>query len=341
MSEHAVRANQHHGDKVRFGVLGCAAIAVHKVIPAMQRSEHCEVVAIGSRDADRAAETATQLGIARSHGSYEGVLDDDAVEAVYIPLPNHLHAEWTMRTAAAGRHVLCEKPLGMDSAEVVKMIEACRDARVLLVEAFMYRQHPMWLRAHELVAEGAIGDLRAIQAVFTYFNTDPANIRNIASFGGGAVMDIGCYPINVARWFFGAEPASVSAAVRRDPQFGTDVLTSALLDFDGGRQASFTCSTQLEPDQHVTLLGTSGRLEVEIPFNIPPDRPTRLVLASGGEPPVAPGLTELEIPTCDPYTAQGDAFARAVREGGPAPAPAEDALGNMRVIDQILAAPAT
>ena len=322
-------------DKVRWGVLGCASIAVNKVIPAMQRSEQCDVVAIGSRDAGRAAATAAELGIPRSYGSYDDVLDDPIVEAVYIPLPNHLHAEWTQRAAAAGKHVLCEKPLGLSSAEAETMIDACERAGVLLMEAFMYRLHPLWQRTFTLVAEGAIGELKAIQARFTYHNVDPANIRNIAEYGGGAVMDIGCYPINVARWFFGGEPDHVAAAVRRDPAFGTDVLVSAVLDF-GGRQASFTCSTQLESDQRVHLLGTSGRLEVEIPFNIPPDRPTRVIRAAGGSPPVSPGLTTFEVPACDPYTAEADAFARAVRAGVPAPVPPEDAIGNMRVIERVL-----
>jgi predicted dehydrogenase len=317
-------------------VLGSASIAENKVIPAMQRSTTCEVVAIGSRDADRAAAVAAQLGIARSHGSYDDVLADPAVEAVYIPLPNHLHAEWTIRSAAAGRHVLCEKPLGMSAAEAEQMIDACRSAGVLLVEAFMYRQHPSWQRTFGLVADGAIGELRAIQARFTYHNVDPDNIRNISAFGGGAVMDIGCYPINVARWFFGGEPSAIAASVRRDPAFGTDILTSAVLDFDG-RQATFTCSTQLEPDQRVHLLGTTGRLEVEIPFNIPPDRPTRVMHVAGGSPPVSPGVTVYEIPTCDQYTAQGDAFAAAVRDGTDYPVPGADAVGNMRVIEQILA----
>ena len=323
-------------DRVRFGVLGCASIAVNKVIPGMQRSERCEVVAIGSRDGDRAAAAAAQLGIATSHGSYDDVLTDDAVEAVYIPLPNHLHAEWTRRAAAAGRHVLCEKPLGLDVAEVTGMVDACRDAGVLMMEAFMYRHHPSWRRTYDLVAEGAIGELLAIQARFTYHNVDPANIRNIAEYGGGAVMDIGCYPINVARWFFDSEPTAVSAAVRRDESFGTDALTSAVLDFDG-RHATFTCSTQLEPDQRVHLLGSAGRLEVEIPFNIPPDRPTRVVLTAGGDPPVAPQQTVFELPAADQYVAMADAFATAVRAGSPTPVAPEDAIGNMRVIEQILA----
>ena len=216
------------------------------------------------------------------------------------------------------------------------MVDACRDAGVLMMEAFMYRHHPLWMRTHELVAEGAIGELLAIQARFTYHNLDPANIRNIADYGGGAVMDIGCYPINVARWFFDSEPTAVSAAVRRDESFGTDALTSAVLDFDG-RHATFTCSTQLEPDQRVHLLGSAGRLEVEIPFNIPPDRPTRVVLTAGGDPPVAPQQTVFELPAADQYAAMADAFAAAVRAGSPAPVAPEDAIGNMRVIEQILA----
>ncbi len=325
-------------DRVRWGVLGCAAIAVHKVIPALQRSARGAVVAIGSRSGARAEEAAQTLGIPRHYGSYDDLLADPDVEAVYIPLPNHLHAEWTQRCAAAGKHVLCEKPLAMNAAEAAHMIDVCRDAGVVLMEAFMYRVHPLWLRAHELVAGGAIGELETIQAFFSYRNVDPGNIRNIAAYGGGAVMDIGCYPINVARWFFGAEPDRVTASVRRDPAFGTDVLTSAILEFDG-RQASFTCSTQIEDDQRVHLVGTAGRLLVPIPFNIPPDRPTELIRAAGGDPPVAPGLERIEVPTADPYGVQGDAFATAVRDGSPVPIPPEDAIGNMTVIERILAAP--
>ena len=322
-------------DPLRFGVLGCAAIAVHKVIPAIHRSERCEVVAIASRDADRAAATATDLGIGRHHGSYDDLLADPDVEAVYIPLPNHLHAPWTRRAAEAGKHVLCEKPLALDTAEAAGMIEGCRRADVVLMEAFMYRVHPLWTRVHELVTDGTIGELQAIQAFFSYRNLDPENIRNIAAYGGGALMDIGCYPINVARWLFGAEPSDVVGSVRFDPTFGTDVLSSAVLDF-GGRHATFTCSTQLEDDQRVHLIGSEGRLLVEIPFNIPPDRPTRIIRAAGGDPPVAPGLDVITIPPADPYAVQADAFAAAVRDGAPVPIPPEDAIGTLAVIERIL-----
>jgi predicted dehydrogenase len=324
-------------EPVRWGVLGCAEIATHKVIPAMQRSERCEVIAIASRDAGRAAETAEELGIPHHHGSYDDLLADPSVEAVYIPLPNHLHAEWTLRAAAAGKHVLCEKPLALSVAQATEMVEGCRAAGVVLMEAFMYRLHPMWLRVREMVTTGSIGELEAVQVFFSYHNVDPTNIRNIAEYGGGALMDIGCYAINVARWMFDGEPTDVTAAVRRDPRFGTDVLTSAVLDF-GGRHATFTCSTQTESDQRVHLIGTEGRLLVEIPFNIPPDRPTRIIHAAGGDPPVAPGIEVFEIPTADPYAAQGDAFSAAIRDGSGVPIPSEDAVGNMAVIERILAA---
>jgi predicted dehydrogenase len=324
-------------DPVRWGVLGCASIAVHKVIPAMQRSARCDVIGIASRDRERAAATATGLGVPRSYGSYDALLDDPDVEAVYIPLPNHLHAEWTLRAAAAGKHVLCEKPLAMGVAEAREMIDGCERAGVALMEAFMYRLHPLWRRVRELVDGGAVGELTAIQAFFSYRNVDPDNIRNIAAFGGGALMDIGCYPINVARWMFDGEPDGVVACVRRDPTFGTDVLTSAVLDF-GGRQATFTCSTHIEDDQRVHLVGTAGRLLVEIPFNIPPDRPTRIVRAAGGMPPVDPGIEIFDVPAADPYGVQGDEFSRAVREGAPVPTPVADAVGNLAVIERIVAA---
>ncbi len=323
-------------ERVRWGVLGCAAIATHKVVPAMQRSERCEVVAIASRDLGRAAETAHSLGIPGHYGSYDDLLADPSVEAVYIPLPNHLHSEWTLRAAAAGKHVLCEKPLALSVAEATAMVDACRAAGVVLMEAFMYRLHPMWRRVRELVVAGLIGEVEAIQVFFSYRNVDPTNIRNIAAYGGGAMMDIGCYAVNVVRWMFDGEPTDVTAAVRRDPRFGTDVLASAVLDF-GGRHATFTCSTQIESDQRVHLIGTNGRLLVEIPFNIPPDLPTRIVHAAGGDPPVAPGIEVIEIPAADPYSVQCDAFSAAVRDGSNVPIPPEDAIANMAVIERILA----
>jgi predicted dehydrogenase len=324
-------------EAVRWGVLGTAGIAVRKVIPAMIGSELSHVVGIASRNVDRAGEVAAQFSIPRSFGSYEELLDDPEIEAVYIPLPNHMHAEWTLRAAAAGKHVLCEKPLAITAAEAMEMVEGCARAGVKLMEAFMYRLHPLWERTRQLVSDGHIGELLAIQAFFSYRNVDATNIRNIPEYGGGALMDVGCYPINVARMMFGSEPEGVKASIVRHPDFGTDVLTSAVLDF-GGRQASFMCSTILESDQRVHLMGTDGRLVVEIPFNIPPDRPTRVVRYAGGQPPADPGVEVFEVPAADQYRLQADAFSRAIRIDREVPTPPADAVGNMTVIEQVLAA---
>lgn len=323
-------------EPVNWGVLGVADIATEKVIPAMQAGELSKLVAIASRTHERASQAAERLQIERSYGSYEELLADPDIEAVYIPLPNHLHKEWTIAAARAGKHVLCEKPLATTSADARLMTEASAAAGVKLMEAFMYRLHPMWVAARELVADGAIGELLAVQTVFTYHNVNPGDIRNIAEFGGGALYDIGCYAVNSARMLFGSEPSGVKASIRRDESFGTDILTSAVLDFDG-RHASFTCSTQLEDDQRVSILGTEGRLVIEIPFNIPPDRATRILQYAGGTPPEEPGLVVHEIPAANQYGVQADAFSRAVREGTEVPTPPEDAIRNLEVIERIFA----
>ncbi len=323
-------------DPVSWGVIGTADIALRKVIPAMQMSEVSRVDAIASRTEHRAAEAAARLGIPKWYGSYEQLLADPSIEAVYIPLPNHVHAEWTIAAAGAGKHVLCEKPLALTSADVSRMAERCSAEGVKLMEAFMYRLHPMWVEVRRLIDDGAIGAVRSIESVFTYFNEDPEDIRNKVEAGGGTLYDIGCYPINVARMLFGSEPTVVGATIQRDSRFGTDVVTSALLEFDGGH-ASFMCSTQLEPDQRVSIHGTDGRLVVEIPFNIPPDRATRILQYAGGEPPEAPGIEIHEIPPANQYAVQADAFSTAVRLDAEVPTPIEDALGNIEVIESIFA----
>ena len=323
-------------EPVRWGVLGCADIAVKKVIPAMQRSQMSRVQAISSRSEDKARSTAERLGIPRWHSSYQTLLEDPEIEAVYIPLPNRLHAQWTIAAAEAGKHVLCEKPLAMSSARAREMIQVCEQAGVKLMEAFMYRLHPLWVEVRRLVRDGSIGDLLAIQSCFSYYNVNPNDIRNIVEDGGGALFDVGCYPVNVSRMMFGSEPSSVKSAIRRDEKFGTDVVTSVLLDFDG-RHATFTCSTQLEDDQRVHLMGTTGRLLVEIPYNIPPDRPTRILQYSGGEPPVSPGVVVHDVATADPYGVEVDAFSRAIREDTPVPTDPQDAVDNLVVLERIFA----
>ncbi len=325
------------GRRLRWGVLSTADIGVMKVIPGIRRSARGEVVAIASRDGARATRVAGELGIPRAHADYESLLADPGVDAVYIPLPNHLHARWTIAALRAGKPVLCEKPLAMTADEAQTMVDVARETGVPLMEAFMYRQHPSWLALRELLAAGRIGRLRAVDAWFSYHNDDPANIRNIAEFGGGALYDIGCYTINLARMLFGAEPDDVVARVVRDPDLGVDVLTSAILGFGDG-QATFTVSTRVETDQRVDLYGDRGRMSIDIPFNIPPDRPTRIRVVAGGDPPVAPHEEVVELPTLDPYAAEADAFAAAVLDGSPVPVPPEDAVANLRVIQRVFGA---
>jgi predicted dehydrogenase len=325
------------GSIVRWGVLSTANIATEKVIPGLRRSARGEVLGIASREAGRAAETAERLGIPRWYGTYEALLADPEIDAVYVPLPNHLHAEWTIAAARAGKHVLCEKPLALTAAEAGEMVDACRDAGVLLMEAFMYRQHPSWVAVRELLAAGRIGRLVAVDSWFSYFNDDPANIRNIPAAGGGALYDIGCYSINLSRMLFGAEPVGVRAALRRDAGDGVDILTSAILEFEAGL-ATFTCSTRMEDHQRVEVYGTEGRISVEIPFNIPPDRPTRIIVTAGGDPPVAPASETLTFAVADPYACEADRFADAVLDGTALPVEPGDAVANMRVIESVFAA---
>ncbi|CAN5686495.1 Gfo/Idh/MocA family oxidoreductase [soil metagenome] len=320
-------------DKVRWGVLSTAKIGLTKVLPAMQLGERSHIAAIASRNIEQAQKAAADLRIDKAYGFYEELLADPTIEAIYNPLPNHLHVPWTIKAAEAGKHVLCEKPLSLTVAEAKTLVEVQARTGVLIGEAFMVRTHPQWLRTRELIAEGRIGDLRAIQGFFSYTNVNPANIRNIPEYGGGALMDIGCYPINIARFLFGEEPKRVMGCIERDPQMGTDRLTSALLDFPSG-QATFTCSTQLVPYQRVHVFGTKGRIELEIPFNAPPDRPTRIFIDSGLDI-FGGGITTETFPVCDQYTIQGDVFSKAIREGGAVPVPLADAIKNMAVIEAI------
>jgi predicted dehydrogenase len=324
---------------LRIGVLSTADIARRTVIPGLRRTARCEVVAIASRDAGRARQVAAELDIPTAHASYEELLADPAVDAVYIPLPNHLHAEWTIAAARAGKHVLCEKPLALSAAEAETMIEACRAAGVVLMEAFMYRHHPSWLAARELVASGRIGRLMAVQSWFSFYNDDPTNIRNVRAYGGGALYDIGCYAVNLSRMLFDGEPDNVQASLVRDQVSEVDIVVSAILQFGDGI-ASFTCSTRTETDQRVDIYGTTGRISFWIPFNIPPDLPTRVSLVAGGDPPVAPAVETFEFPPADPYALEADLFAAAVLDGAPLPVAIDDPVANLRIMEAIVAAAA-
>src|SRR5687768_1135626 len=233
---------------LRWGILSTADIARKKVIPAMRKAARCEITAIASRDAGRAQAVAAELAIPVTHSSYDALLADPDVDAVYMPLPNHMHLEWTLAAARAGKHVLCEKPLALSSADAQRMVDGCAEAGVTLMEAFMYRLHPSWVAVREIVQSGRLGELMAVQSWFSYYNDDPANIRNIRAVGGGALYDIGCYCIDLSRMLFVTEPTQIKASITRDSQSGVDVLTSAILEF-GDRVSTFTCSTRTETDQ--------------------------------------------------------------------------------------------
>ena len=326
-------------NKVRWGVLGIARIAVMKVIPAMQRGEWSQVTAIASRDLKKAQKAAKELAIPKAYGSYQDLLDDKEIEAVYIPLPNHLHVPWSIRAAQAGKHVLCEKPIALNAKEALELIAARDRTKVKMQEAFMVRAHPQWLEARRFIQSGRIGQLRSIQGYFSYFLPDPSDIRNVPEWGGGGLMDIGCYPITCSRWTFGEEPKRVLGLVERDPQMKIDRLTSAILDFPSG-QSIFTCGTQLVGYQRMQFFGTQGRVEIEIPFNAPPDRPCRIFIDDGSDL-LGGGIEIKEFDVCDQYTIQGDLFSRAMREGTEVPIPLEDAVRNMAVIDAIFRSAAT
>jgi len=317
-------------NKVRWGVLSTADIGVSKVIPAMQQGEHLQITAISSRNLAKARAVATQLGIPKASGSYEELLADPDIDAIYNPLPNHLHVPWSIKALEAGKHVLCEKPIALTSADAQKLADVTKHyPQLKVMEAFMYRFHPQWQQARQMVNAGKIGELRTIQSFFSYYLEDANNIRNIAGAGGGGMLDIGCYTVSLARFIFGAEPERVCGIVEYDPHFNTDRLASSILDFGRGT-STFTCSTQLVPYQRVNIFGTAGRIEIEIPFNAPPDRPCKIWYEHGTE------IEEIQFPVCDQYTPQGDQFSLAILNNASVPTPIEDAVANMKVIEAII-----
>lgn len=319
---------------LRWGILSTAKIGLTKVIPAIQQAANCTVTGICSRNFTTAEQAADKLGIQKAYGSYEELLNDPEIDAIYNPLPNHLHVMWTIKALEAGKHVLCEKPIGLNTEEAEELVEATKSFPDLKVmEAFMYRHHPQWIKAKELVEAGEIGDLSTINSFFSYFNDDSNNIRNKADIGGGSLMDIGCYPVSLSRFIFNNEPLKVMSSIQRDPIFETDRLTSAIMEFANGT-ATFTCSTQLSPYQRVIIYGTKGHIEIEIPFNAPPDKPCKLWKTTGQK-------EEITFDICDQYTVQAELFAAAILNKAPVPTPLSDAVANMKVIDALFESGAT
>jgi predicted dehydrogenase len=325
--------------KIRWGVLGVAKIATEKVIPAMQRGEWSEVTAIASRDLTKARAATAKLGIPKAYGSYDALLEDPDIDAVYNPLPNHLHVPWTAKAAEAGKHVLCEKPIALSADEARQLLDVRERTGVKMQEAFMVRSHPQWVRTREIVRSGRIGELRSMLGVFSYFNREPENIRNIPALGGGGLMDIGCYLINTSRFIFDREPERVIGLFDRDPDMHIDRMASILLDFGNGHSVG-TCSTQMVFHQRMQIFGTRGRIELEIPFNAPPDRPVRILVDTGADL-YGGGIERLEFDTCNQYTIQGDLFSKAILDNTDVASALEDAVRNMSCIDAVFRSTAT
>jgi predicted dehydrogenase len=312
---------------INWGIISTAKIGINHVIPAIQESETGTVYAIASRDGEKAKKAADDLKIPVSYGSYEELLADDSIDAIYNPLPNHMHVPWTIKAMEAGKHVLCEKPIALDAEEADALLKKTGEFPDLKVmEAFMYRFHPQWTEARKLVTNREIGPIQSIQSVFSYYNDNPDDIRNRPNMGGGGLMDIGCYCISISRFLFGEEPDRVYGVLDMDPHFDVDRKASGILSF-GDKTSTFTCSTQMQNYQRVTVFGTDGLIEIEIPFNAPSDQSTRIYLTKGGE------KDTIEIPAAAQYTLQADAFGEAIINNTAVPTPLEDAVANMRVID--------
>ena len=321
-------------NKVKWGILGAAGIARKHVVPAMLQCEFAEITAVASRSLAKAQEFAKQFSIPKAYGSYEELIADPEIEAIYNPLPNHMHVEWSIRAASRRKHVLCEKPIARSTVEARRLLEAREEYHVKMGEAFMVRTHPQWLRVEEIVRSGRIGKLRSAVGLFSYFNVDPENVRNMADLAGGALFDIGCYPVKCSRFIFGEEPTRVIACIERDPSFKTDRLTSAMLEFPGG-QSIFTASTQLVYYQRMQFMGTQGRVDIEIPFNAPPDKPCRIFVDDGKDLYGGASQVTESLPICNQYTIQGDLFSKAIRGEGEVPNSLEDAFGNTAVIEAL------
>jgi len=315
--------------KIRFGILSTANIGRKYVTPAIQLAEQCEVAAVASRKLKNAESYASEFDIPKAYGSYEKLLADPEIDAIYIPLPNNLHVEWSIKALQAGKHVLCEKPIGMNEHDAKKlMTESKKYPNLKVMEAFMYRHHPRWKRVVELVRSGKLGEIKAVHSLFTYYNDDPDNYRNSAEMGGGGLMDVGCYSISVARLIFGRQPKNAAGVAEYDPKYHTDRLTSGLLDFETGTSV-FTCSTQCHKDQYVKIYGTQGKIELDLPFNPDFSKPSELKANIDGI-----DIIE-EFEPCNQFTLQGDAFAQAILEKKPVPISLEDSIGNMKVIDSV------
>ncbi|WP_319415626.1 Gfo/Idh/MocA family oxidoreductase [Marispirochaeta aestuarii] len=314
--------------ELTWGVLSVSGHYRQRIQLPLRDSSLVKVAAIASRSRERAEAAAAEFGIPKAFASYEDLLADPEIRAVYIPLPNSMHAEWVRKAADAGKHILCEKPFTMNADETAAAVEYARSRGVKVMEAFMYRLHPQWKRVRDLVKVGEIGDVHGVNVFFSYNNQDPSNIRNRKEVGGGALYDIGCYAVSSSRFILDREPERVVSRIVRDPDFGTDILTSAIMDF-GGPRATFTVGTQSAPFQRVDVLGSKGSLTVHLPFNMYPDVPAKITVTT------SIGSRDILFPVRDQYAELFEQFSLAVLEDRPVPTPPQDAVENQKVLDAI------
>ena len=325
-------------NKVRWGVMGSAKIALKKVIPSMSYCKYAVVEAIASRNEELAISAAEDLEIPKAYGSYEDLLNDKDIDAIYIPLPNHLHLEWTMKCIEAGKHVLCEKPFVLNHKDVSKLIQLRNRSKLKIGEAFMVRSHPRWTAIKEIIDKGVIGEMNLIRGFFSYYNDDAQNIRNQYSEGGGGIWDIGCYPVQISRYLFGKNPKRVSASLIYDSKYKVDILGSVILEFENGL-CSFSVGTQLARYQSVQIFGRNKWIDVEMPFNPPIIESSEIQIVSE-EDPAAPRQI-ITIPPADQFTLQADAFSKAILDNKDEPVTLEDTLGNTLTIEAIFKAAKT
>ncbi|MRI01214.1 gfo/Idh/MocA family oxidoreductase [Kriegella sp. EG-1] len=315
--------------KIQWGILSTATIAREQVIPAMLQSKFCNVLAITSRDIKKAEEIAEDFGIAKFYDDNQELLNDSEIEAVYIPLPNHLHVEWAKKALSAGKHVLVEKPIALSSTSAKSLLdEAKKYPNLKIAEAFMYKFHPQWIKAKELVDSGEIGTLKTIQSSFSFFDDDAHSITNNKSYGGGSLMDIGCYSISISRLLFNEEPKSVLASIEYHSEYEVDILANGILEFEKG-SSSFFCATQLDYTQQAQIFGTKGSIKFELPFNPPIDTCSKIWLTKDEI------TTEIKFDICNQYTLQADAFSRAIIENIQLPVHLNDAINNMIIIEKL------
>lgn len=317
--------------KVTWGIIGTASIARRRFVPGIKQAKKAELAAVASRNLLKAEEFSSEFEIPKAYGSYEELLSDPDIQAVYIPLPNHLHCEWVIKAAKAGKHVLCEKPLGTDPKECRKMIDACNKAGVLLMEGFMYRLHPRTIVMKELLDSGKIGDVKTIVAVSTHLRPTDGDVRFSGEKGSGVLMDVGVYCVNAARYLFGMEPSAVYGTASFMADTGVDTSFSAMMEFPGGRVSLFDCSYDTSYRQYLEVGGTQGALYSDRPF-VPGDGPKTLDFTRQG----SMDTEKVRVRGVDQFRAEIDAFSEAIIKGLPSPLDPEDAVKNIQVVQALM-----